>query len=129
MHPNLDFRQRSSAANLAFARKRGFGVLAVNGGQGPLLAQVPFLLNSAGDEVRFHLLRSNPIARLLEQALPALLAVSGPDEYISPDWYESEGQVPRWNYVGDTCAGPSSGCQTMNCRTSWRRFPLSTRRG
>jgi len=25
--------------------------------------------------------------------------VSGPDGYVSPDWYESPNQVPTWNYV------------------------------
>jgi transcriptional regulator len=31
--------------------------------------------------------------------LPALLAVSGPDAYVSPDWYDAADQVPTWNYV------------------------------
>ena len=31
---------------------------------------------------------------------PAVLAVCGPDGYISPDWYEADpGLVPTWNYV------------------------------
>ena len=25
--------------------------------------------------------------------------MSGPDSYISPDWYEVPDQVPTWNYV------------------------------
>ena len=30
---------------------------------------------------------------------PAILAVSGADSYVSPDWYEIPDQVPTWNYV------------------------------
>ena len=44
-------------------------------------------------------MRSNPIARALTTSQPALLTVSGPDGYISPDWYGEDGQVPTWNYI------------------------------
>ncbi|EKD60726.1 MAG: Negative transcriptional regulator, partial [uncultured bacterium] len=36
---------------------------------------------------------------LADAPLPALIAVSGPDAYVSPDWYGVEDQVPTWNYV------------------------------
>ena len=28
-----------------------------------------------------------------------MLAVSGPEVYISPDWYGLDNQVPTWNYI------------------------------
>jgi len=99
MHPNPVFHDRDAAANLAFARERGFGVLSVNGIEGPLLAHVPFTLSADGNEAHLHLVRSNPIVRALGDGLPAVLAVSGPDGYISPDWYGVVDQVPTWNYV------------------------------
>lgn len=46
-----------------------------------------------------HVMRSNPLARALKTPQQALLAVSGPDAYISPDWYNVENQVPTWNYI------------------------------
>jgi transcriptional regulator len=98
MHPNPAFRQTPTERNLAFARGRGFGVLTVNGPEGPLAAHIPFLLSEAGDTLDLHLARSNPLARAALPA-PALLAVSGPDSYISPDWYGVDDQVPTWNYV------------------------------
>jgi transcriptional regulator len=102
MHPNPAFRQEPSDRNLAFARARGFGVLSVNGPEGPLAAHLPFLLNENASFAEMHLARSNPIARA-GLPLPALLAVSGPDAYISPDFYgphaEVPDQVPTWNYV------------------------------
>lgn len=119
MHPNPAFRKASRGANLAFARARGFGLLAlsgVNGGpdanpaggpdanpdhgaKAPLLAHVPFVLSGDGGAAELHLARSNPIARALAEPRPATLAVSGPDGYVSPDWYGLPDQVPTWNYV------------------------------
>ncbi|MGL6209373.1 MAG: FMN-binding negative transcriptional regulator, partial [Paracoccaceae bacterium] len=86
MHPNPAFRSASRDANLAFARSRGFGVLTVNGAEGPLCAHIPFEVSEDGTEVRLHLARSNPIARA---GLPvaAVMVVSGADAYVSPDWY------------------------------------------
>jgi len=98
MHPNPAFRQTPEARNLAFARARGFGILTVNGTDGPLAAHVPFLISADGTVAELHLARSNAIARAALPA-PALIAVSGPDAYISPDWYGIEDQVPTWNYV------------------------------
>lgn len=99
MHPNQKFHTQSDQDNLAFAQERGFGVLAVTGEGAPLLAHIPFVLSDDGKIADLHLLRSNPIARALVEPLPARLAVSGPDSYISPDWYGVEDQVPTWNYV------------------------------
>jgi transcriptional regulator len=98
MHTNPAFRAVDRATNLAFARQRGFGVLCVNGPDGPLISHVPFVLNADGTQADVHLTRSNPIARA---GLPAgaVIVVSGPDAYISPDWYEVPDQVPTWNYV------------------------------
>jgi transcriptional regulator len=99
MHPNPAFHTASQAENLAFARQRGFGILTVNGPQGPLAAHIPFLLDSAGQVADLHLARSNAIARACSGPIPALIAISGPDAYISPDWYGTEDQVPTWNYI------------------------------
>jgi transcriptional regulator len=102
MHPNPAFRQVPPERNLGFVRARGFGILSVNGPDGPLMAHVPFLLSDDGTLADLHLARSNPIARA---GLPAasVLAVSGPDAYVSPDWYgphdQVPDQVPTWNYV------------------------------
>jgi len=98
MHPNPVFRNDDQARGLLTARARGFGVLTVNGPGAPLAAHVPFAAETT--EIGTHLVRSNPIARALRDGpLPALMIVSGPDAYISPDWYGVDDQVPTWNYV------------------------------
>ena len=97
MHPNPAFRAETRDRALALVRDRGFGTLAVNAEGGPLLSHVPLLLAEDGASADLHLVRSNPIARLGETA--AVIAVMGPDAYVSPDWYEVPDQVPTWNYA------------------------------
>lgn len=103
MHPNPGFHTASTDQNLSFARDRGFGVLTIGGSggpDGPLASHIPFVLSGDGSGFGAHLVRSNPVARFLEdKECPALLIISGSDGYISPDWYDLGDQVPTWNYV------------------------------
>ncbi|PVA09960.1 negative transcriptional regulator [Pelagivirga sediminicola] len=121
MHPNPVYRVATAAFNLDFARHQGFGMLAVAAAGAPLVSHVPFVLNKAGDVADFHLVRSNPIARL--GAAPARLAVQGPHSYISPDWYGMPDQVPTWNYVavhlvGDITLRPEAELRALLDRQS-----------
>jgi transcriptional regulator len=97
MHPNPAFRGETAERSAAFAAARGFGILAVNGAEGPVLTHVPFLLAEDRGSADLHLVRSNPIARMAPAE--AVIAVTGPDAYVSPDWYGVADQVPTWNYV------------------------------
>ena len=98
MHPNPVFRQQPDARALDFAAERGFGVLTVAGPEGVLAAHVPFIVEDG--MMAAHLVRSNPLARLLKGGpVAALMIVSGPDGYISPDWYGEADRVPTWNYT------------------------------
>lgn len=97
MHPNPVFRGTPKDRNIAFAKARGFGVLAVNSDDGPVLAHVPFLISEDASCADLHLVRSNPICKIAPAK--AVIAVTGPDAYISPDWYEVADQVPTWNYI------------------------------
>lgn len=97
MHPNPAFRAEPRERNIAFARERAFGTLSANGEAGPLVSHVPFLLSEDGTVLETHLVRSTPLSRSLPAQ--AVMAVAGPDAYISPDWYEMDDQVPTWNYV------------------------------
>jgi len=99
MHQNPAFRKATQASALEFASQRGFGILSINGTDGPLAAHIPFTISPDGTYVEAHVMRSNPIARALTTPQSALLAISGPDGYISPDWYDLEDQVPTWNYI------------------------------
>jgi len=103
MHPNKVYRQISADMNLQYACERGFGIITIAGSDGPLMSHIPFVLCGDGSSLEAHIVRSNPIFSALQAAngegMQALLAVSGPHAYISPDWYGVEDQVPTWNYV------------------------------
>ena len=108
MHPNPIFRFSGAERNLSFARERGFGTLIVSVQNRPLISHIPFLLAEDGSAVEFHLVRSNPIVRAAKEPIGAVLAVSGSDGYVSPDWYGTEDQVPTWNYVAVHISGTLS---------------------
>ncbi len=97
MHPNPQFRWEERDALRAFATEIGFGQLFAATPDGPRVAHVPFVFTGE-DRIAFHVARGNGIARHLD-GLEALFVVTGPDAYISPDWYEIDDQVPTWNYL------------------------------
>ena len=89
------------AASLAFAETRGFGLICASDGAKPIAASLPFYLTFADDgtpRAAFHLARHNPLAKLAGGNASWLLAVTGADAYVSPDWYVSPDQVPTWLY-------------------------------
>ena len=99
MHPNPIFRPEDQTDAWALVRDRGFGVLSVAGPDGVQASHVPFVTEGE-TRIAAHLVRSNPLVAMLKaQPQEALLIVSGPDGYISPDWYMIADQVPTWNYV------------------------------
>jgi transcriptional regulator len=89
------------AASLAFAEARGFGLACAWDGAKPVASSLPFYLTFAGDgtpQAAFHVARHNPLVKLADGTTSWLLAVSGADTYVSPDWYVSPDQVPTWLY-------------------------------
>jgi transcriptional regulator len=89
------------AASLAFAQARGFATVCAFDGNKPIASLLPFYLDYADDgtaRAAFHVARHNPLVRLAGGASSWLLAVSGADAYVSPDWYVSPDQVPTWLY-------------------------------
>jgi len=65
---------------------------------------VPFLVDRADKDVvvRAHLARANKHHAAIGAGAEALLVVTGPDAYVSPNWYPSKAEhgkvVPTWNY-------------------------------
>ena len=106
MHPNQIFRETDSERNHTMLASAGFGALVVNGDDVPHVAHIPYHYDRVSGQVAFHLVRSNPIARVLVKSDGrATLIINGPHGYISPDWYVVEDQVPTWNYVAIHATG------------------------
>jgi transcriptional regulator len=101
--------KQDHAASLAFAEERGFGIFCAWSGTRPIAALLPFYISHADDGTPlalFHLARGNPLIQLADGKTPWLLAASGPDAYVSSDWYVSADQVPTWLYQAVHLTGP-----------------------
>lgn len=97
MHPNPSFAWRDQEALLDFLAAASFTTLCIVLPSGPCMAHAPIAV-AGPTRLRFHLSRRNAAA-----GAPAGTAVAfsclGPHAYISPDWYETDDQVPTWNYI------------------------------
>ena len=101
--------KQDRAASLTFAEERGFGMVCAWNGARPVASSLPFYLNHADDgalQALFHVARGNPLAKFADGMTPWLLAASGPDAYVSADWYVSSDQVPTWLYQSVHLTGP-----------------------
>ncbi len=81
---------------------RSFGQLVVPTDDAPYGVHAPFLVDRDADgrvKVALHVARANRIHEIIGDGCRALLICEAGDHYISPDWYQSENQVPTWTYV------------------------------
>jgi transcriptional regulator len=104
MHPNRKFHISDREAMAALVRELGFGVLFVPTAEGPRAVHVPVLLE--GERLRFHVSRGNAVHQTLLGGGEALFVATGPNAYISPEYYGLEDRVPTWNYVAVELEGP-----------------------
>lgn len=107
MHPARLFKVEDRETLLAFLREHPFVTLAASVGGRPMIAQTPVVVRELADElvIDFHLSRGNILAPNLVQGFRAVMLATGPDAYVSPDWYGSADQVPTWNYLSVEAEG------------------------
>jgi transcriptional regulator len=108
MHPARSFRIEDRATLLAFVRAHPFVTIAAAVGGRPFVAQAPVVVRELdfGElALDFHLSRGNALAPYVVQGFRAVALATGPDAYVSPDWYGSDDQVPTWNYVSAEAEG------------------------
>ena len=104
MHPHPGYGWKDEGEMLAFLAEMSFSTIFVCGTDGPMVVHAPVVVRGS-DRLRFHVSRANRAAASLEGA-QALLSCTGPDCYVSPDWYGTPDQVPTWNYLAVECEGP-----------------------
>ena len=108
MHPNAGFRQEDEAPLLAHLACYPFATLAAAPAGRPLVAHAPVLIRrlESGLALDFHLSRGNALAPFLADGFDVVAVSLAADAYVSPDWYESQGAVPTWNYASVEVEGP-----------------------
>ena len=108
MHPAKPFLVDDRETLLAFIAAHPFVTIAAAVRGRPFVAQAPVVIRELDfGEVAldFHLSRGNALAPHIVQGFRAVLLATGPDAYVSPDWYASEDQVPTWNYLSVEAEG------------------------
>ena len=108
MHPDSRFRVEGRETLLAFIAAHPFVTIAAAVRGRPFVAQSPVVIRELGDgeiALDFHLSRGNVLAPHVVQGFRAVALATGPDAYVSPDWYGSEEQVPTWNYLSVEAEG------------------------
>jgi len=109
MDPSKLFQETDRAALISRIKDNPFGlVVTVDNDGSPKTAHVPVLVEerAEGSFILFHLTQKNAACEPLLKTEKCLCVFTGPNAYISPDWYDMPDQVPTWNYLSVECAGP-----------------------
>lgn len=114
MYANPRNRVNDPTDAAAFVAAHPFGVVCVNGENGPIVAHVPLVAvrDEAGNllELIGHVARANPFQAAIGEAGAAVVAVfRGADAYVSPSLYPSKAAhgkvVPTWAYLAAEARG------------------------
>jgi transcriptional regulator len=106
------FAVEDRAEIYAMVRACRLANLVTAGASGLVATPLPMILDEAGAEngvLYGHIAKANPHWKEAPQQ-DALAIFSGPDAYISPNWYASKARdgkvVPTWNYIAIHVYGP-----------------------
>lgn len=112
MHPAKPFHVDDRETLPGFIRAHPFVTIAAAVRGRPFVAQAPVVIRELGGNggdgevaLDFHLSRGNVLSPHIVQGFRAVVLATGPDAYVSPDWYESADQVPTWNYLSVEAEG------------------------
>lgn len=105
MYIPKDFLQSDEHEIADFINANAFGELISIVNNQLFSSPMPFLLSGDGKSLLGHLALANPQCKSIDDQ-DVLVTLSGPHDYISPNWYTSRG-VPTWNYqavhINGTC--------------------------
>jgi transcriptional regulator len=99
------FKLGGVADQHALMRAYPFAALITTSDAGYEVTHLPTVLKSEGELgfVECHVSRANPHWRTIAAGARALLIYTGPQAYITPNWYPSKAvhgkAVPTWNYA------------------------------
>ena len=106
MYTPVDFKIEDSEVIRSFIRANSFGILfstEVNGGFHD--THVPMLVSEDLTSITGHIARANPQWKSWEADEAVKAVFHGPHAYVSPSYYESEFNVPTWNYSAVSVSG------------------------
>jgi transcriptional regulator len=75
-------------------------MLVNNGDQFPHITHLPFAVESENPlTLSSHLSMANPHGKTLQNQTHVTVVFNGPHGYVSPTLYDSQQNVPTWNYI------------------------------
>ncbi len=94
-------RVEDRAALLAYMRAYSFAALATAGPGGLMATHLPFVIEDADGRITLlaHMAKANPQWRDFPAGPEAMVIFMQPHAYVSPRLYDTEQNVPTWNYV------------------------------
>jgi transcriptional regulator len=107
MYNPSSFAERDVPTLHAFIEAHPLAALVKNSADGLLATHLPLVLDRAAGPMGTlagHVARANPHARCITgDPVEAMVIFTGPDAYITPEWYATKREtgrvVPTWNYV------------------------------
>jgi transcriptional regulator len=104
--PN-SFAERDLPTLFAFMEAHPLATLVTTSTAGLFATHLPLILDRAAGSAGTlfgHVARANPHSRHVTEGAPeALVIFTGPDAYITPEWYHTKQEtgrvVPTWNYI------------------------------
>ncbi len=112
---------------IAFMQRYSFGTI-VTTVDGLLLAtHLPFLVNFEDDKllIRSHFAKANPQWKAITEST-SLLIFSEPHAYISPANYETEKNVPTWNYIAVHAYGKAQLLESVEDKAELLKHTIQT---
>ena len=104
------------------AQRSGWLVTAVED-EAPVATLMPIMWR--GDRIVAHMAKANSHWRSIRDGAKGLVIVSGPEAYVSPNWYPSKAEhgkaVPTWNYI----AVHLSGSMRLHHDADWLRAAVT----
>jgi len=100
-YPPRPHTENKHEAMIALMRDFSFAHFYSSVGGNQLVTRLPFILdtnNNRATRLRSHLNANNPQAEIIEGA-DVLIAFSGPDSYVSPNWRTSLDRGATWDYT------------------------------
>jgi len=92
------YRIDDEAAAFRLISDWAFATLATIHDGAVQLSQLPMIADEKRRVLRGHLARANPNAGRID-GVKASALFTGPQGYVSPNWYEDRTRVPTWNYL------------------------------
>ena len=107
MYLPSSFAERDLPTLWAFVEAHPLATLVTNSTTGLFATHLPLVLDRNAGQMGTlfgHVARANPHSRYVTEGAPeALVIFTGPDAYITPEWYRTKQEtgrvVPTWNYI------------------------------